>query len=102
MGKERKRIRDAFMSLYELMNGEIPTEYLNIFSHQYEGGDGESWLDLFPLVIGYSTEEVSDVVDFLSYINPRFFPPKNSIKTINFKNLVGGKGRKCTKGIETK
>ena len=101
MGKERKRIRDAFLSLYNLMSGDIPPDYIRMFYHSYDE-EGESWLDLFPLVTGYGDDEIDDVADFLSYINPKFFPPRESIISIDFSKLVGGKGRKCTKGVKTK
>lgn len=100
MQKERKRIREAFLSLLELMGGEVPQDYLDIFYHQYEG-EGESWLDLFPLVFGYNESQKEEVVDFLSYLNPKFFPPREDISSINFSELSGGKGRRCTKGIYT-
>lgn len=98
MHKERKRLTEAFLSLLSLMEGELPLDYINMFYHRYEEG-GESWLHLFPLVTGYEREQLPQVVDWLSYINPKFFPPPETILGIDFANLSGGKGRRCTKGL---
>ena len=99
MQKERERLKGSFLALYELTEGDIPEDYVSIFSHAYAEG-GECWLDLFLRTTGYEEDQVPEVVDFLSFINPKFFPPKETIDSIDWSRLAGGKGRKCTKGVK--
>ena len=99
MQKERERLKGSFLTLYRLTEGNIPEDYISIFSHSYSDG-GECWLDMFSKTVGFERSQVADVVDFLSFINPKFFPPKETIESIDWSKLAGGKGRKCTKGIK--
>lgn len=100
MKKERKRLEDAFTTLYTLMEGDIPFDYLESFALKYENGC-ESWLDILPLV-EFKEEDLAKVVEFFSYVNPKFFPPKGEVNRIEFSEISGGKGRLCTKGIYIK
>lgn len=97
MSKERRKISDSFLSLWRGTQGNIPQEYLKPFHVRFEDGQ-ECWLDLVPLVTNYSN--IESVVDWFSYLNPKFFPDRNSIHSIDFSKLSGGKGRRCTKGIQ--
>lgn len=97
MKKERKRLEEAFTTLYTLMEGDIPLDYLEPFGLKYENGC-ESWLDIVPK-IEFKEEELHKVVEFFSYVNPKFFPRKSEVLRIDFSELSGGKGRNCTKGV---